>query len=222
MSEGTALTKPAGLTEVALSGDAARRIRVGVVDDHAVVRDGTAALLEREDDIEIVGVAGTLESATSLLALDPDVLVVDIRLGEQNGFAFVREVAGAGGPAVVILSAFDYPQYVEAALRLGASGYILKTDPFGNLVNAIRKVAAGGIAYSVRPAPGGRQRLSLRETEVVALVVEGRSNDEIGARLGISEKTVESHLTRIYERVHVGSRTELATRAMREGWIEPT
>jgi DNA-binding NarL/FixJ family response regulator len=201
---------------------AAPPIRVGVVDDHAVVRDGTAALLEREDDIKIIGVAGTLESAAALLALDPDVLVVDIRLGEQNGFAFVREVATKGGPAVVILSAFDYPQYVEAALRLGASGYILKTDPFGNLVSAIRKVAAGGIAYSVRPAPGGRQRLSLRETEVVALVVEGRSNDEIGARLGISEKTVESHLTRIYERVHVGSRTELATRAMREGWIEPT
>jgi DNA-binding NarL/FixJ family response regulator len=202
---------PAGLTT----------IRVGVVDDHAIVRDGTAALLEREPDIEIVGVAGTLESATSLLALKPDVLVVDIRLGEQNGFDFVRELSANSGPAVVILSAFDYPQYVDAALRLGASGYILKTDPFGNLVNAIRQVAGGGIAYSVRPRPADHRRLSLRETEVVALVVEGRSNDEIGARLGISPKTVESHLTRIYERVHVASRTELATRAVREGWIEP-
>jgi two-component system response regulator DevR len=200
---------------------AGRPIRVGVVDDHAVVRDGTAALLEREADIEIVGVAGTLEAATALLANKPDVLVVDIRLGEQNGFAFVREVTEAGGPAVVILSAFDYPQYVDAALRLGASGYILKTDPFGNLVNAIRQVAAGGIAYSVRPTSTDHRRLSLRETEVVALIVEGCSNDEIGARLGISVKTVESHLTRIYERVHVASRTELATRAVREGWIEP-
>jgi two-component system, NarL family, response regulator DevR len=196
-------------------------IRVGVVDDHAVVRDGTAALLEREPDIEIVGVAGTLETATALLARDPHVLVVDIRLGEQNGFSFVREVSAAKGPAVIILSAFDYPQYVDAALRLGASGYILKTDPFGNLVNAIRQVAAGGIAYSVRPSPASERRLSLRETEVVTLVVEGCSNDEIGARLGISAKTVESHLTRIYERVHVASRTELATRAVREGWTEP-
>lgn len=197
-------------------------IRVGVVDDHAVVRDGTAALLEREPDIEIVGVAGTLETASELLALHPDVLVVDIRLGEQNGFTFVREVTAARGPAVVILSAFDYPQYVDAALRHGASGYILKTDPFGNLVNAIRQVAAGGIAYSVLPTPADHRRLSLRESEVVALIVEGRSNDEIGARLGISAKTVESHLTRIYERVHVASRTELATRAVREGWIEPS
>lgn len=197
-------------------------IRVGVVDDHAVVRDGTAALLEREPDIEIVGVADSLESATGLLALKPDVLIVDIRLGEQNGFAFVREVKDAGGPAVVILSAFDYPQYIDAALRFGASGYVLKTDPFGNLVNAIRQVAAGGIAYSVLPTRADHHSLSVREGEVVALIVEGRSNDEIGARLGISAKTVESHLTRIYERVHVTSRTELATRAVREGWIEPT
>lgn len=199
---------------------AVRRIRVGVVDDHAVVRDGTAALLEREDDIEIIGVAGSLEAATTLLALEPDVLVVDIRLGEQNGFALVREVARPGGPAVVILSAFDYPQYVDAALRLGASGYVLKTDPFPNLVNAIRQVAAGGMAYSVRPAPGGSQRLTLREREVVALVIEGCSNDEIGGRLAISEKTVETHLTRVFDKVDVASRTELATRAVREGWID--
>lgn len=122
----------------------------------------------------------------------------------------------------MILSAFDYPQYVDAALRLGAAGYILKTDPFPNLVNAIRKVAAGGLAYSVRPHAAGSGRLSARELEVVGLVVEGRSNDEIGSRLGISEKTVESHLTRIYDRVEVATRTELATRAVREGWTEPT
>jgi len=196
------------------------RIRVAVVDDHAVVRDGTAALLEREADIEIVGVAGTLESASDLLALNPDVLVVDIRLGEQNGFAFVREVTEANGPAVIILSAFGYPQYVYAALRLGASGYVLKTDPFGNLVNAIRQVAAGGVAYSVLPTAADRRRLSSREVEVVTLVVDGRSNDEIGSRLGISAKTVESHLTRIFERTQVASRTELAAKAVREGWIE--
>ena len=195
-------------------------IRVGVVDDHAVVRDGTAALLEREPDIEVVGVAGTLESAAALLELRPDVLVVDIRLGHENGFALVRDVSAARGPAIVILSAFDYPQFVDAALRLGASGYVLKTDPFGNLVHAIRQVAAGGVAYSVRPSPAGERRLSRREVEVVALVVEGRSNDEIAARLGISVKTIESHLTRIFERTEVASRTELAARAIREGWLE--
>ena len=197
----------------------AARIRVGVVDDHAVVRDGTAALLERESDIDVIGVAANLPSAAALLALQPDILVVDIRLGDENGFDLIREVA-AGGPAIVILSAFDYPQYVDAALRLGASGYVLKTAPFENLVNAIRQVAAGGLAYSVRPSPAGRRRLSTREVQVVSLVVEGRSNDEIAVSLGISAKTVESHLTRIFERVGVASRTELATRAVREGWLE--
>ena len=196
------------------------RIRVGVVDDHAVVRDGTAALLGRESDIEVVGVAESLESAASLLAENPDVLVVDIRLGQENGLDLLRGLAAPGGPAIVILTSFDYPQFVDAAFRLGASGYVLKTDPFVNLVQAIRQVAAGGVAYSVRPSRGGDRPLSPRELEVVSLVVEGRSNDEIAARLAISVKTVESHLTRIFERVGVTSRTELATRAIREGWLE--
>lgn len=197
-----------------------RRIRVGVVDDHAVVRDGTAALLERQPDLEVVGVAATLESAAIILASKPDVLVVDIRLGDENGLDLVRGLAAAGAPAVVILTSFDYPQFVDAALRSGASGYILKTDPFAELVTAIRQVAAGGIAYSVRPLRSKQRPLTEREVEVVSLVVEGRSNDEIAARLAISVKTVESHLTRIFDRTDVASRTELATRAIREGWLE--
>jgi DNA-binding NarL/FixJ family response regulator len=196
------------------------RIRVGVVDDHAVVRDGTAALLEREPDIEVVGVADSLEAAAVLLELRPDVLVVDIRLGQENGLELLRDVAAGGGPAIVILTSFNYPQFVDAALRLGASGYVLKTDPFAKVVDAIRQVAAGGFVYTVRPSPAGHRPLSQRELEVVSLVVDCHSNDEIAVRLGISVKTVESHLTRIFERVHVVSRTELATRAIREGWLE--
>lgn len=203
-----------------MTSTAPPRIRVGVVDDHAVVRDGTAALLEREPDFELIGVAERLESAAVLLASDPDVLVVDIRLGQENGLDLLRNMSISGRPAIVILTAFDYPQFVEAAFRLGATGYVLKTDPFAKLVHAIRQVAAGGVAFSVRPSRSGDRPLSPREIEVVALVVEGRSNDEIAAGLGISVKTVESHLTRIFERVHVASRTELATRAVREGWLE--
>ena len=199
---------------------AAPPIRVGVVDDHAVVRDGTALLLEREPDIEVVGTAATLAAAGDLLALQPDVLVVDVRLGQENGLDLLRGLSGAGGPAIVILTAFDYPQFVDAAGRLGASGYVLKTDPSEVLVRVIRQVAAGGIAYTVRTTPGGHRQLSVREADVVRLVVDGRSNDEIGVQLGISVKTVESHLTRIFERAKVVSRTELATRAIREGWLE--
>lgn len=195
-------------------------IRVGIVDDHAVARDGTAALLEREADIQVVGVGDSLSSSDGVLAADPDVLVLDIRLGTESGFAVLREIAGRGRPAVVIQSAFAYPQYVDAAVRLGAAGYVLKTDPFATLIDAIRTVAAGGMAYSVRPPRREGRRLSARERDVVLLVVDGRSNDEIAVRLGISPKTVESHLTRIYTLMDVASRTELAALAIRDGWLE--
>jgi two-component system response regulator DesR len=203
-----------------VTGPAAPTIRVGLVDDHAVVRDGTALLLGHEPDIEVVGTAADLGAADDLLRLEPDVLVVDIRLGAENGLALLRRIREAGGPAVVVLTAFDYPQFVDAALRMGASGYVLKTDPIANLVGAIRQVAAGGMAFTVRTQRSGSRQLSPREAEIVRHVVEGESNDEIGLRLGISARTVEGHLTRIFEHVGVLSRTELATRAIREGWLE--
>jgi DNA-binding NarL/FixJ family response regulator len=198
----------------------APQIRVGVVDDHAVVRDGTALLLQREPDFDVVGTAATIESAGELIALGPDVLVVDVRLGQESGLSLLGQLGGTGRPAIVILTSFDYPQFVDAAMRLGASGYVLKTDPSDVLVSVIRAVAAGGMAYTVRVRPTSQERLSSREIEVVRLVADGLSNDEIGLRLGISSKTVESHLARIFERAHVASRTELTARAIREGWLE--
>jgi DNA-binding NarL/FixJ family response regulator len=122
---------------------------------------------------------------------------------------------------VIVLTSYDYPQYAEAALRLGASGFVLKTAPIAELLDAIRRAAAGGLAFAVRPtAAASRVRLSERELDVVRLVVDGRSNDEIAGRLGIGAKTVESHLRRLFERLDIASRTELATRALREGWLE--
>jgi DNA-binding NarL/FixJ family response regulator len=122
---------------------------------------------------------------------------------------------------VIVLTSYDYPQYAEAALRLGASGFVLKTAPISELLDAIRRAAAGGLAFGVRPGRAGLvARLSERELDVVRLVVDGRSNDEIAFRLGIGPKTVESHLRRLFERLDIASRTELATRALREGWLE--
>ena len=98
---------------------------------------------------------------------------------------------------------------------------MLKTAPVAELVDAIRRAAAGGLAFGVRPGRGGAvARLSVRELDVVRLVVDGKSNDEIAGRLGIGAKTVESHLRRLFERFDIASRTELATRALREGWLE--
>jgi DNA-binding NarL/FixJ family response regulator len=194
-------------------------IRVVVVDDHPVVRDGTAALLAAQEGIEIAGTAGSIEEARRVLAtVASDVVLLDIRLGTESGLSLLTDEGPR--PAVVVVTAYDYPQYVEAALRLGAAGFVLKTAPIAELLDAIRRAAAGGMAFGVRPRATDRARLSRRELDVVALVVEGRSNDEVAATLGIGAKTVETHLARLFERFGIASRTELATRALREGWLE--
>jgi DNA-binding NarL/FixJ family response regulator len=200
------------------------------VDDHPVVLHGTAALLGAQPGIEVAGTAGSLDEARTLLeTTDADVLLLDIRLGTQSGLNLLAaDPAAPAGPAdpdrphpaIIVLTAYDYPQYAEAALRLGAAGFVLKTAPMAELLDAIRRAAGGGMAFGVRPRPQDRARLSRRELEVVALVVEGRSNDEVGAALGIGAKTVETHLARLFERFSIASRTELATRALREGWLD--
>jgi DNA-binding NarL/FixJ family response regulator len=202
-------------------------IRIAIVDDHPVVRDGIGALLAAQPELEIVGSGATVEDAIDLIRRVPvDVLLLDIRLGSDSGLRYLREAAtgratadGASVPAVVILSAYDYPQYAEAALRLGAAGFVIKSAPLEELVDAIHRAAAGGMAFTVKPGRG-RAHVSPRELDVVRLVVEGRSNDEIGAQLGIGVKTVETHLRRLFERFEVASRTELAARALREGWLD--
>ncbi len=202
---------------------AAALIRVAIVDDHPVVRQGIAALLDGQPDIEVVGSAGSVDEGLELLARTAiDVLLLDIRLGTDSGLRLLRggsAEAVAALPAVVVLSAYDYPQYAEAALRLGAAGFVIKSAPLDELLNASRRAAAGGLAFAVRP-PRSSERVSPRELDVVRLVVEGRSNDEVGAALGIGVKTVETHLRRLFERFSVGSRTELAARALREGWLD--
>jgi DNA-binding NarL/FixJ family response regulator len=173
----------------------------------------------------VAATGGTLEEAEAILdAAEVDVLLLDIRLGTTSGLHALTGRTTPGGEhrspvAVVVLTAYDYPQYASAALRLGASGFVLKTAPIATLVDAIRAAASGGLAFTRRP-DGDATTPTAREIEVVRLLTEGRSNDEIGAALGISARTVETHLRRLFERFEVQSRTELATRALREGWLE--
>ncbi len=198
-------------------------IRVAIIDDHPVVRDGTAALLAAAPGLAVAWTAGTLAEANTLLGTAPvDVLLLDIRLEGESGFRLLSEAGDppptAPLPAILVLSAYDYPQYVEAAHRLGAAGFLVKTAPISALVAAISTVAAGGTAFET--IPGRAARLSPRELDVVRLVVAGRTNDEIGAALGIGTKTVETHLHRLFGRFGLASRAELASRATREGWLE--
>jgi DNA-binding NarL/FixJ family response regulator len=118
----------------------------------------------------------------------------------------------------VVLTAHDYGPYLAAAHRLGAAGFVVKSAPFATLLGAIRRVAAGGLAFDRRPQ--AEISLTPRERAVVTHLLDGRSNDEIASALGITTRTVEAHLARLFERLGISSRTELATRALREGWLE--
>jgi DNA-binding NarL/FixJ family response regulator len=202
-------------------------ISVAIVDDHPALREGTATLLDREPDLEVVALVGTLAEAHALVdgPEPPDVIVQDIRLGEESG---LRMLAGEGGeaaagahhgPRFILWTAYDYPQYAAYARRAGAAGFVVKTAPVAELVGAIRTVAAGGTCFGAQVGEGVTP-ITPRELEVLRLLVDGRSNDQIGADLGITTRTVEAHLTRLFERSGSQSRTELATRALREGWLD--
>lgn len=203
------------------------RIRVAIVDDHPALREGTAALLAREPDIEMVANVGSLAEIRALIdsADAPDVVVQDIRLGDESGLRMLNGEPSTDGrsdgsrPAIILWTAYDYPQYAAFAYRAGAAGFVVKTAPTAELIEAIRRVARGGLHFSSRPDLGTLS-LSNRERQVLERVVEGRSNDEIGDDLRITSRTVEAHLTRLFERFDVRSRTELATRAIREGWLD--
>lgn len=201
-------------------------IRVVLVDDHPAIIDAISAAVRAAPDLALAGTARSLDDARSLITgprgVTPDVVISDVQLaGEAEGLRLLEAVE-PGGPAVLLLSSFDQPPLIRTAFERGAAGYLLKTSEVSEILDAIRTVAGGGTAFSasmlrtIRSAP---RRPSDREIEVLTLVCGGASNDEVGARLGVTEKTVESHLRRLFDRYGVLSRTELAVLALREGWV---
>jgi DNA-binding NarL/FixJ family response regulator len=199
-------------------------IRVALVDDHPIVIGGLEAALGSIDDVEVVDRGGTVADGRRILARDDvDVLLLDVRLPDGTGIELLAEATRENGPAVVILSSFETSQYVAAAVRFGAMGFLLKTAPLDVLLAAIRRVAAGEPAFTVEQLRQGRAgvvALTQREREVLRLLLEGRSNDEIGRTIQAARKTVEKHLLHMFGRFGVSSRTELAIRAEREGWLD--
>lgn len=197
-------------------------IRVGLVDDHPIVVGGIEAALALAPDIEVIARSGTVSGATELLGRhDIAVILLDVRLPDGNGLELLARTSRARRPAVIVLSSFETKQYVAAAIRFGAQGFMLKTEPIERLVAAIRRVAAGGTSFSAEQLrAGGYVSLTPRERELVRLIVAARSNDEIAAAFMTRRKTVETQLSRLYERLGVTSRVELAIRAEREGWLD--
>jgi DNA-binding NarL/FixJ family response regulator len=200
-------------------------IRVLLVDDHPAILDAVGAGVRGAPDLALAGTARTLAEARAAVEAGVgviDVVVSDVQLaGEAEGLRLL-EAMPADGPAVLLLSSFDQPPLIRTAFERGAAGYLIKTSEVTEILDAVRTVAGGGTAFSaamLRAIRSTPRRPSDREIEVLSLLCGGASNDEIGVRLGVTEKTVESHLRRLFDRYCVLSRTELAVLALREGWV---
>jgi DNA-binding NarL/FixJ family response regulator len=204
-------------------------IRVLIVDDHPIVREGVCAVLERERDIEVVGAAATLDEGRRLAAkLRPDVILLDLKLPDGADAGSVATFAQQGR-GIVVFSAYDADEDVFRAIQGGAQGYLLKGSPAADIANAIRQVHAGESYLSPRIAaklvkgvlqPRGRSGLlSARERGVLRLVAAGLSNRQIGETLSISERTVKFHVTAIFNKLGADNRAQAVALAAERGLL---
>jgi DNA-binding NarL/FixJ family response regulator len=204
--------------------------RILVVDDHPVVRDGVAAILSAVDDFEVVGQAGDGVQATRLAAaLDPDVVVMDLRMPGGGGVDAVREMKRRGlRAAVLVLTTFDTDADTIAAIEAGAIGYLLKDAPSHQLVSGVRAAAAGETVLSPAVAtrltshlrkPPRNAVLSTRERQVLTLVARGTPNRAIAEHLFVSEATVKTHLTHVYDKLEVSDRAAAVARGYELGLL---
>jgi DNA-binding NarL/FixJ family response regulator len=202
-------------------------IRIMLAEDHNLVRAGLEQLLNRADDFEVVGVAADGEEAVRLAAeCRPDVVLMDLVMPGVDGIEATRRIRATDDPPiVVVLTSFSDRDHIFRALKAGASGYLLKEAEPEQLFRGVREAAAGLLPLAPQvaramassdPDPVARD-LTERETEVLRLVRAGLSNKRIARRLSISEKTVKTHLTRIFERIGVTDRTQAALWAERQG-----
>ncbi|MBT0994282.1 response regulator transcription factor [Cellulomonas sp. DKR-3] len=203
-------------------------IRVLLADDHPVVRSGLGGLLAVEDDLEVVGEAADGEEAVALAhALTPDLVLMDLRMPRLDGAAATaRIVAEVPGARVLVLTTYETDADILRAVEAGATGYLLKDTPRAELVAGVRAAARGEAALSpsvarrlVQQVRGNDERLTPRETQVLAAVARGLSNAAIGAELFIAEATVKTHLLRVFAKLGVDDRTRAVTAAMERGYL---
>ena len=212
-------------------------IKILIADDHAVVREGTRHILEQEQGLEVVAEAADGEEAVRLATeLKPDVAIIDIAMPNLDGIEATRQIkALCPGITVLILSAYDDDQFVFSLLEAGAAGYLLKDVRGRELVDAVRAVHAGEsvlhpsiarkvlnrfVSTSEKPKKQEPlETLSAREKDILRLATRGLSNRDIADQLCLSIRTVQGHLTHIFNKLGVGSRTEAVVRGLKEGWI---
>lgn len=214
-------------------------IRVLLADDHALLREGLRALLDRSPDIEVVGEAGNGREALSLAReLSPDLVLLDVAMPEMSGLDALPRFARLNpAPAVILLSMHASESHIVAGIRAGAAGYLPKGAQYDEVLAAVRTVAAGGRylppsisgvvfdAIARSGPPGGelsdRMPLTPRQLEILTLIGAGHSNREIAARLHLSEKTIEAHRAQIRERLGIGDTAGLVRYAVRMGLVGP-
>jgi DNA-binding NarL/FixJ family response regulator len=215
-------------------------IRVLIADDQALVRSGFRMILDARADMDVVGEAENGEQALELaLALEPDVVLMDVRMPVLDGIEATRRLAAAGSSArVLVLTTFDLDEYVHAAIRAGASGFLLKDARPDDLAEGIRLVANGNallgpsvtkrlldrFAADGEPDPAAEERLASltgREREILRLVAGGLSNAEIAEQLVVSETTVKSHVSSVLRKLGVRDRVQAVIRAYDGGLVRP-
>jgi DNA-binding NarL/FixJ family response regulator len=210
-------------------------MRILIADDHGVVRGGLRLLLDRQDDMEVVGEAADgADAVREALALRPDLAILDVAMPRLTGLQAAREIkAHAPEVDVLVLSMHDDERYLFEALKAGASGYVLKHEADQALVDAARAVHRGEPfltsaaqrslvrSWLADGGAGPREPLSPREQEVLKLIAEAHTNREIGDVLHLSEKTVESHRANILRKLGMRDRVELVRYAIRRGLVEP-
>lgn len=199
-------------------------IRLAIVDDHPAILDAVAGAVAARPGIAIVGRATGVDEAVELVErTTPDVVLCDVWIGGQpGGLELVKRYGGGRGPRMLMLSGFEQTSFLRVAFDAGAAGYLSKASEIDEILDAIEAVAAGENrfpAMTLRALRDAPRQPSGRELEALRLLARGATNDEIAVGLGISIKTVESHLRRLFGRYGVLSRTELALLAVREGWL---
>jgi NarL family two-component system response regulator LiaR len=215
------------------------KIKVMLVEDHVLVREGTREMLDQEADLHVVAEAGDGEQAVQLAAEHrPDIIIMDIAMPKLNGIEATRQIKAANPmTSILVLTAYDDDQYVFAFLEAGAAGYLLKDISTRDLIQAIRAVHAGEsvlhpavarkvIDYFARQPDEKHDEpscpvepLTDREMEVLRLAGKGMTNREIASDLTISIRTVQVHLSNVFSKLGVGSRTEAVLYALRMGWL---
>jgi DNA-binding NarL/FixJ family response regulator len=210
------------------------KIKVMVVDDHPVFREGLCRVLAEQEDIEVVAQAGCADEAINILQdVQPDVATIDISLPKTDGIELAKRLkAILPEVAIIILSAYDYEAYVVSALRAGASGYLLKDTNPRDIANAVRSVHARESVFEtrtidkiLRKITAGNEKketagqLKRRELDVLKLAAMGKTNRQIADVLNISERTVQAHMMSMFRKLEVHTRTGAILRALHEGWL---